>query len=78
MVKQHNLDPSYMNTKYSWAMADWAICRWWDVNMSMAKARKFGCFGTVDWADSIAEMFEEAVEMRIIPPFTKSALSDRG
>lgn len=68
MVKIYGLNPQYLNIKNSWAMANWAICRWWDVNMSMAKARKFGYFGMVDWTDSIGAVFQEMVHEKIIPP----------
>jgi hypothetical protein len=68
MVEKYGLDHSYIDMKYSWAMANWAICRWWDDNLSMAKARKFGYFGTVDWTDSIGAIFEDAAAMKIIPP----------
>ncbi len=73
MAKKYDLDESRFYMKYSWNMADWAMCRWWDVNMSMAKARKFGYFGTVDWTDSLTAVFEEAVMMKIIPPFPQKA-----
>lgn len=67
MVKKYDLVESAMDMRYSWAMANWAMCRWWNVNLGMAKARKYGYFGAVDWTDSMAAVFQEAVEMKIIP-----------
>jgi len=68
MAKIYSLKESAMDMKYSWAMANWAMCRWWNVNLGMAKARKYGYFGAVDWTDSLAAIFEEASAMKIIPP----------
>lgn len=67
MVKEYGLNESAIDMRYSWAMANWAMCRWWNVNLGMAKARKYGYFGAVDWTDSIAAVFREAAEMKIIP-----------
>lgn len=67
MVKKYDLRESAIDMTYSWAMANWAMCRWWNVNLGMAKARKYGYFGAVDWTDSLKQVFNEAATMKIIP-----------
>lgn len=71
MAKQYGLRESAMEMRYSWSVLNWAMCRWWNVNLGMAKARKYGYFGAVDWTDSIASIFDEAAAMKIIPPVSE-------
>lgn len=67
MADAQGLDVTLQSNDFMWSVLDRAINNWWPLNMSMAKARKFGYYGTCDSIESLKVVAQDAVDLKIIP-----------